>query len=148
MTDSTGEKQEEILSDYYTGYQQLQLESAKSEVKKARNALFFVAGVSFLFTLLMMLTSNTFEIETSIILFVVTGIFAGLGFMTKKQPFVAIVIGLVLYVGFWLFDIAIDGAENIFKGLLVRAIIIYFLFKGLKHAREAERLMKELKRNE
>ena len=147
MNDSTGEKQEEILTEYYTGYQQLQLESAKSEVKKARNALFFVAGVSLLFTIVTMLTADTFEIETTVVLFVVTGIFAGLGLMTKKQPFVAIIIGLILYVGLWLVDIALAGTENIYKGLLVRCIIIYFLIKGLKHAREAERLMKELKSN-
>ena len=65
-------------------------------------------------------------------------------FLTKKQPLTAIIIALVLFSGLWISDIVLAGPENIYKGIVVRVIILYFLIKGIKHAREAERLRKEM----
>jgi Na+-transporting NADH:ubiquinone oxidoreductase subunit NqrD len=135
---------EDVVSDYYDGYQQLQLQSAETKIRKSRNTLFVVAGFTLIGNLIVLGGTNALDSTTVIIVLVMTGIFAGLGFMTKKQPMAAIIIGLVLYVGLWILDIIINGTERLKSGLLIKGIIIYFLVSGLKHAREAERIRREL----
>ncbi|MBN8673049.1 MAG: hypothetical protein J0L56_02880 [Chitinophagales bacterium] len=89
--------------------------------------------------------SGGFQMEVLLFSLVVSGIFAGLGFLTKKQPMTAIIIALILFLGLWIFTIIVIGPEQIYKGILVRGIIVYFLVTGIKHAKEAERLRKEIK---
>lgn len=137
---------ENVVSDYLEGYQQLELQSAETQVRKARNALFVVAGLTLVLNLFMLASTDSFDAVSLITVLVLTAIFAGLGFMTKKQPFAAIIIGLVIYVALWIFDIVVLGPEYLLRGLLFKGIIIYFLITGLKHAREAERLKKEIER--
>jgi xanthosine utilization system XapX-like protein len=136
----------DIISDYYQGYQQLELQSAETQVKKARNALFVVAGLTLIVNLVLLGSQAQFDSFSLVIVLLVTIIFAGLGLMTKKQPFAAIIIGLSIYVGLWILDIVVLGSEQFTRGLFLKGIIIYFLIKGLKHAREAERLKKEINR--
>jgi len=135
-----------VISDYYEGYQQLELQSAEHRVKKARNAIYAVAALTIIGSLIMMGVGDTFTPEGLIIVLVIAGIFFGLGLFTKKQPLTSIIIALVLYVGLWIFDIVALGAEMIYKGIIVKGIILYFLITGIKHAREAERIRKELQK--
>ncbi|MEI9807176.1 MAG: hypothetical protein WDO16_04405 [Bacteroidota bacterium] len=135
-----------VISDYLEGYQQLELQAAENQVKKARNTLFVVAGLTLVVNLFLLMSSHTLDTASLIVILVLTAIFTALGFMTKKQPFTAIMIGLVIYAGLWIFDIVVLGADEVIKGLLFKIIIIYFLVTGLKHARETERLKKEIKR--
>ena len=144
MSETNQEKNQDILSDYYAGYQQLELESAETQVKKARNALFFVAGLTLVVGLIQLGGSNSLDGPSLAVLLVVTGIFAGLALLTKKKPFAAIVLGLIIYLGLWAVDVIVLGTEHLFRGILFKGIIIYFLVKGLKHGREAERLRNEL----
>lgn len=138
---------ENVVADYFEGYQQLELQSAESNIKKARNALFVVAALTLVANLIQLSMTDELNSVSLIIVLLLTGIFAGLGLLTKKHPFTAIVIGLIVYVGLWVFDIIILGPEYLVKGILVKGIIVYFLITGLKHAREAERLKKELTKN-
>ena len=147
MEEKTNAPEQNVLSDYYTGYQELQLQAAELHVKKARNALFAVAAINLVVGLILYSASNILTGATVGILVLISAIFAGLGFLTKKQPFTAIIIGLVIYIGLWLLDIIVAGGEQIIRGILVRGIIIYFLVTGVKHAREAERLRRELGTN-
>ena len=137
---------ENVVSDYFDGYQQLQLQSAETRIRKARNTLFVVAGLMLIFNLVVLLTADEFDVGAFAIILILSGIFAGLGFMTKKQPFAAIIIGLVIYVGLWIFDVIVSGPEQLFRGIIVKGIIVYFLVTGLKHAREAERIRRDLER--
>ncbi|MDP4264704.1 MAG: hypothetical protein Q8941_19410 [Bacteroidota bacterium] len=136
--------EKDIISDYYQGYQELELQSAETQVKKARNALFVVAGLTLVVNLVLLGNQDQLDSFQLVFVLVLTAIFTGLGFLTKKQPFTAIIIGLVIYVGLWILDIIVLGSEQLIRGFLFKAIIIYFLARGLKHAREAERLRKEI----
>jgi hypothetical protein len=138
------DSEKDVISDYYQGYQQLELESAETQVKKARNALFVVAGLTLVVNLIQLGGMDQLTIIPVAFVLLITAIFAGLGFLTKKQPFTAIIIGLVVYVGLWILDIAVLGAEEIGKGIIFKAAIVYFLIRGLKHARDAEKLRKEI----
>ena len=138
------EQDQNVISDYYQGYQQLELQSAETQIKKARNAIIAIAILIILGNLIVMAANDSFTTLGIIIMLGIAAIFTGLAFLTKKQPLTAIIIALVLFSALWISDIVIAGLENIYKGIIVKVIILYFLIKGIKHAREAERLRKEM----
>ncbi len=136
---------ESVISDYLEGYNQLELQSAENNLKKARNAIFVIAALLLIGNLIVMGASDSFTAIGLIIAFLATGVFVGLGFMTKKQPLGSVVVALILFATLWLIDIIVLGPEYILKGIIVKAIIIYFLATGIKYARETERLRKEMR---
>ena len=138
-------QEQDVISNYYEGYQQLELQSATTNLKKARNAIFVIAGLILVGNLIMMGISDTFNTVGLIITLLATGVFVGLAFMLKKQPLPSVIIALVLFVGLWVIDIVVLGRDYLFKGILVKAIIIYFLVTGIRHAKEMERVQKEIK---
>jgi hypothetical protein len=72
-------------------------------------------------------------------------IFLALGFLSVKEPMVAIVLGMVIMIGFWVYIVVAIDVSYLLKGWLGKAIIIYLLFAGLQNAREAHRIRQELK---
>jgi hypothetical protein len=138
------EEDKNAIADYYEGYQKLELGSAEARIKKARNAIFAIAVVFLVSELIGMAAADALTTAGLVITAGIAAIFVGLGFLTKKQPLTAILIALVLFVGLWILAIIVTGPEQIYKGILVRGIIIYFLVTGIKHAREAERIRKQM----
>lgn len=136
---------ENIISDYYESYQQQTLQSVEAKVKKARNAIYVVAALTLIGNLIVMGSSDAFTPEGLVIVLFISGIFFALGWYTKKQPLISILIALALYLGLWILDIVVVGSEMIYKGILVKAIILYFLITGIGHARQAERIKKDIK---
>lgn len=141
---SNPETNQNIISDYYEGYQKLELQSAENQLRKTRNAIFAIAALLFIGDLITMATSDQFDLTTLITSLVIAAIFIGLAFLTKKKPLTAILIALVLFIALWVLTIVVIGPEQIYRGILVRGIIIYFLITGIKHAREAERIRKQM----
>jgi hypothetical protein len=142
LTPPPGE--ENVLADYYEGYQQLQLQAAETNIRKARNALFITAGIILVVNLAMLASADALYMETVVIIVSIAAVFTALGFLTRRQPFTAILIGLILFVLIWIIDIAVLGPEQLIRGILFRGIIIYFLASAIRPAREAERIRKEL----
>ena len=138
------EPNQNVISDYYEGYQKLELQSAENQLRKTRNAIFAIAIILFISDLITMGISDTFDITTLMVSLVIAAIFVGLAFLTKKKPLTAILIALTLFIALWIFTIAVVGPQQIYRGILVRGIIIYFLITGIKHAREAERIRKQM----
>lgn len=137
------QQDENVLSDYINGYQHLKLAESEGQVKKVRNTLFIVAGlilVSDFFVMMM----TAFDWATFAVSLFIAGIFVGLGFMTRKYPYAAIIVGLILFIGIWLMNVVAVDASHLYKGLLIKAYVIYSLVKGISYAKEAEKLRKEL----
>jgi prepilin signal peptidase PulO-like enzyme (type II secretory pathway) len=114
-------------------------------IRQARNAIFAVAILLTLSVALMVATSpGSYEYLWFDLLlwgaFIV--VFVVLGFWTKKKPFYAIVSALVLYGFFIALNAYLDPA-TIIKGILVKIIIIVFLVKGLRDAKEAQKMKDE-----
>lgn len=141
---TTPTQEEDVLSNYFEGVQKLELESAEAQVRKARNALFVVAAITLIVNLFMLNQSDSLSGFPLILVLVMTATFAGLALLTKKQPFTAIIIALIIYIGLWVLDIVVLGPEYIIRGALLKGIIVYILINALKHAREAERLRKSM----
>ena len=127
------------ISEYFEGYQQLEKEGIEENLNKTRNAIFVVAGVALLGGIILYSLQGA-ETADLVLNLVLTGIYLILGLLTKKFPMTCVVIALILFAGTWILNIAVGGAEQIFRGIIMKAIIIYYLIKGIGYAKEAEEL--------
>jgi hypothetical protein len=113
-------------------------------IRQARNAIFWVAGLlTFNVAVLFIGADDVYEYMWVDLL--VYGLFiAGfifLGFFTKKKPYTAIIIALILYTLFILLNAVIEPM-TIFKGILFKIITYVFLIKGINDAKEAQEMQK------
>lgn len=125
--------------------EKLRSQRLKDEISKAlrqaRNSLFVVGGIIIVFNFIQ---TNMNELEYSglpfylLYLDVFIGlVFIGLGFATYKFPFPALLTGLLLYVGLIILN-AIWDPSSIASGIIMKVVIIVYLVKGLRNARDAE----------
>lgn len=120
------------------------LETYEAKVKSARNTLFVIAGFTAVFgTILALLDKNGDGFLLMVINIIIAGIYLALGFWSKQKPFAAIICGLVIYVTLILLN-AFADPTTIIQGIIFKVIIIGYMIKGLKSAREAEDLKKEM----
>jgi hypothetical protein len=117
------------------------MEGYDKHIRTARNILFFLAGIQAL---------GFFSIrdEEGIVLYISIGViilfmllFVGLALWTKKKPFTALLIALILYVSLLITDAIIDPTD-LYKGLILKIGIIVSLIAGLRNAKEAQDLRK------
>jgi hypothetical protein len=136
---------ENEIADYYEGVKKLEMEGHETGIKKARNALFITAGLVLLGEVISMSMTGV-EITPLVIgiIAVEVGVFVGLAFWTKTKPYAAIITGLILFILLWVAAAVVndDGGQSIYKGIIVKAIIIYTLVSALKPAKEWENLKK------
>jgi len=115
-------------------------------IRQARNAIFIAAGVLVL-NLIILGVSVPDAYEYLWIDILIWGAFiAGfilLGFWTKKKPYTAIVSALILYIVFIIFNAVLD-MTTIYKGIILKIVIIVLLVKGINDAREAQRMQEQL----
>ncbi|MBC7826132.1 MAG: hypothetical protein H7122_00185 [Chitinophagaceae bacterium] len=113
-------------------------------VRRARNTIFVVASVQFVFGLVLGFSGPEESKWISIgIMSIVAGIFAGLGFWASKKPYQAILIALILFCGLILLDVIFDPA-SIFKGIILKIFIIVYLIMGVNNARQTLRIKQAL----
>jgi hypothetical protein len=112
-------------------------------VRQARNTLFVVAAIQFIFGLITMYPIEDVAVKWvtfSIVVFI-SGIFVGLALWTKKKPYTAILTGLIIYCLLLLVDLFYQPS-SIIKGLIMKIIVIVYLVKGLSNAKETQQLQK------
>ena len=100
-------------------------------IRKARNTLFIIAGITLLFGAYYYISLD--DLATFISMAILAVVYLMLGFWSQKKPLIALVLGLLVY----LTTVVINGIvapETIFKGIILKAIIIVFLIKGINSA--------------
>ena len=108
-------------------------------IRNARNAMFFAAGAIVL-NMIIIYSGNS---DTELIWFdlLVWGLFVAsfilLGIWTKSKPYTALVIAITLYGLFILLNAALD-VSTIFKGIIMKVIIIVYLIKAINDAKEVQ----------
>ena len=136
---------ENVISEYVDGVKKMEMQGYESGIKKARTALFVTA---FLVLLGEVLTISMAGLEwTPLMIGIVAievGIFVALAFWTKTKPYTAIVVGLIVFVLYWVAAIALNGLENAYKGVIVKVIIIVTLVQAIKPAKAWEDTKKTL----
>lgn len=113
-------------------------EEGKTEVTKARNALFIIGGFYVLMGFAEAFLLDGHELLFGIIDWIIAGVFIGLGFWTNSKPFVSLLIGLIFYVCLVLLFFAVEP-ETILRGIIWKVVIIVVLVKGIMNAMEEEK---------
>ncbi len=125
--------------------EQFALEGYDKHIRQARNAIFAAAIILALSLVFIMVTSGGYEyMWVDMLLW--GGFIAGfvvLGFWTKKKPYTAIICALTLYGLFILLNAFLD-ISTIYKGIIIKVIIIVTLVKGLRDAKEAQQMREQL----
>jgi ABC-type transport system involved in multi-copper enzyme maturation permease subunit len=113
-------------------------------IRQARNAIFWVAGLLTVnVAMLFMREGEAYEYMW--LDFLIYGGFIGafifLGFFTKKKPYTAIIMALILYTLFILLNAVIEPM-TLLKGILFKIITYVFLIKAINDAKEAQEMQK------
>jgi hypothetical protein len=144
-TTNTQQENENVLTEYLEGYQELELQSVQNNLRKTRNTILVVAVLLLISSFIIPAMSNAPVLDMWPA-WVVVGLFVTLALFTNKFPLATVIIALILYIGLWVLDIVVLGPEYIFKGLLIKGIIIYFLVRGIGYAKEAEEVYRKTNR--
>jgi len=108
------------------------------KVKSAQTAIFVVAGVQLIFGIILAFVGAEADRNIQIIFSVIiAAIFGGLGLWCKKMPLIAIIIALCLYVGIQILGAVVDPS-TLYKGIIMKALIIFYLIKGIGAAKAAQ----------
>ena len=137
---------EEEQSRFFTqrNYQQMQMHELNKKMESARNALYVLAAIFMLSGLFLFFVNRTEDSASGILITntIVAVIFLLLGYWSAKKPLASIVSGMVLFVLVQLITI-FDDPLSIFKGIILKIVIISYLIKGLMSALEAEKIQKQ-----
>lgn len=135
-----------IVSDLYEGYRDVQAHLVVTHSRKVRNAIFAIAALLFGSELLSLMMRGNPSAEVILYSAIIPLIVVGMGFLATRQPLVAIILVLLVFVAIIVLSIIVYGSRGAFSGALVKIIILYFLLAGIQSARQAERAKKELTR--
>ena len=145
---SQPQKEKSIITDAYDGYKREKLKLLKKRVQRSRDTIFIVAVLMMLIALIQFGTAKAEDKRSIFISLLLSFVFIGIGFLARKEPFGALIMALVIYVGLWLISAAMLGPEYIFSGIVSKLIIIVALASGIPYAFEADKIKKELKESE
>ena len=135
---------ESIVADVYDNYKETQAEILQIETRKVRNSIFWIAGVFLFSSLLGLAVANAFDAQTILYSLILPVSFTALGFLAIKQPFLAIILAALLFIGYIILEFTLVGGRAAITGWLFKAAVVYFLITGFQSAREAERARKEI----
>ncbi|MBZ4188779.1 hypothetical protein [Niabella beijingensis] len=147
MEPNTTEQKEESLFAEMAAIKQFEMAEYATAIKKARNALFWVAGIIFVTEMgVSYFQLGGFNLTVFIFAFVIAAIFVGLALWTRQKPYLALVTGLVLYLLYILLVAFVngsaDGASGFLKGLLggfiIKIAIIAIIVKGIPNAKKLQ----------
>ncbi|HZY37963.1 MAG TPA: zinc ribbon domain-containing protein [Mucilaginibacter sp.] len=124
---------------------EIDLDEAHGKVHRAGNALFWIGGATFVFSLIGYVASADEDTKNTLLIIntILSAINVGLGFWARKKPLPAIIAGLSLFVLVFIVNAFADPAY-IVKGMLFKIIILVFFITGIRSAIEAEKIKKEL----
>ena len=138
----TEEEQKKFLMD--KSYKELNLEEANRMIKKASNALYYIALATVAGGLIAY-ARTTPELKNSLLIvnLILAFIYAALGFWCRNKPLAAIITGVALYALIFIIN-AISNPLTILAGIVFKIFAVAFFIRGIKAAIEADKLKKEL----
>ena len=115
-------------------------------IRQARNAIFVAAGILGL-NIIILAYNSPAEYEYLWLDFLIWGVFivalVAMALWTKKKPYYAIIGALIIYGAFILLNALLD-ITTIYKGIIMKVVIIVLLVKGLNDAKSAQEMKKLL----
>lgn len=128
--------------------EEFSMEGYDKHIRQARNAIFIAAAVLLLNVIILAATVPP-EYELLWLDLIIWGTFiagfVALGFWTKKKPYYAILGALILYAIFIVLNAVLD-ITSLYKGIILKVVVVVFLIKGLKDAKEAQEMQAQIGR--
>jgi hypothetical protein len=146
------DQQKDIIADYANEIQQIQMEGNERSIRKARNALFWAGGLIFFWEMFAMFRADEgfdpFSVGFAVL---IGGSFIALGFWTRKKPYSAIMVGLVVFIAYLALVVVVNGMveggvgilKALISGLIVKVIILVNLILPIKDAKELQQARKQ-----
>ncbi|MCW5518972.1 hypothetical protein J1N09_03925 [Aureitalea sp. L0-47] len=104
---------------------------AKKELKTGRIILLVIAGISFLSGLFYFFVMD--DSATLIASGILSIVYLALAYWSQQKPLIAMVLGLLVYLTTLVINAIVDP-ETIYRGIIMKALIIGFLGKGINSA--------------
>jgi len=104
---------------------------APKVIRQARNILFFIAAITFFYGIFLFYSLD--DIASLIAAAVMSSVYIILGYWSQKKPLIALVLALLVYATNMVIN-AIAQPDTLFKGIILKGIIIYFLARGINSA--------------
>jgi hypothetical protein len=117
------------------------MEGYDKHIRNARIILYILAGIFLLGIFSVMpFDDNPLKLVMAGIMVLFAAAYIALAFWTKKKPYTAILIALILYISLQVLSFLLQPA-SIFQGWILKIIVILLLLLGLRNAKESQRLM-------
>jgi hypothetical protein len=133
------------VSGVYENYTDTQIEIMQIEIRKTRNVLFTLAAIILVSDIIGLAAADAFSLPAFIIILIIPLLLSGMAFLSLKEPLIAMIVAAVIIAGIWIYTIIITGGRAAIMGWLIKAVIIYFIIAGFRHAAEASKIKRELK---
>ncbi|HEY4656745.1 MAG TPA: hypothetical protein VIH22_19645 [Cyclobacteriaceae bacterium] len=117
------------------------LDDAKDKIKSAKTVIYILAGLFFVFGLVIGFVMDDFA--TMVANLSLTVIYLVLAAWCTRNPFGAILTAFILYVTLQVVNVLIDPATLI-QGFVIKFFVIVALVKGIRSAHEAQGYLREL----
>ncbi len=125
-------------------YNEVQKDIWLHERKKTAISLMTIGAILLIGDLLGLYISNALTTLTFLFLLVIPAIYFGLAYIARFKPMLAVVLGGCLFGLLLIYNIYLLGGRGIFNGWLIKAAVIFFIFKSFRHAKDAEEARKNL----
>jgi hypothetical protein len=133
------------VSEVYDNYTDTQKEIMQIEIRKTRNVLFTLAAIILASDIISLAIVNAFSLQAFIIILIIPSLLTVMAFLSLKEPLIAMIVAAIVIASIWAYTIIITNGKAALTGWLVKAIIIYFIIAGFRHAAEANKIKRELK---
>ena len=133
------------VSEVYDNYTDTQKEIMQIEIRKTRNVLFTLAAIILASDIIGLAVADAFSLPAFIIILIIPFLLTAMAFLSLKEPLIAMIVAAVIIVAIWVYTIIITDGRAAITGWLIKAIIIYFIIAGFRHAIEANKIKRELK---
>lgn len=104
---------------------------APKVIQQARTILFVIAGITFLYGIILFFSHD--DMASLIAAAVMASVYVILGYWSQQKPLVALVLALLVYATNIVIN-AIAEPSSIYRGIILKGIIIYFLARGINSA--------------
>ena len=136
--EETPNQAEGIPGDPGPGNASKSSERQETGAYKAANALFVAAALIFVWSIIAIITNNSYGPPVMMLHLLEAGMLVVLGFLSKKKPFSSLIIGLILFIALWVVTAAMDKS-NLYSGIIVKIFVVIYMLRALPDARRYER---------
>ncbi len=133
---NTAETETSLFANSYD--KEVYLDNLTYSRGRTMKAIFMIAAIFFIGDLIGSFSSRA-EFTGMVFIYIIffPVIFMGLGFLARKNPMLAIVIAMILFAGIITINVIAYGGSSLFKGILIKAVVVYLLISGYNHAKDA-----------